>query len=89
MTDISEIIQQPIEEAGRSKINSRVALLVAITATFMALCNVKDSNIVQAMSQAQVHGSSSPNPDTFALLNRALYFLSNNGKRAYMNQLGI
>ena len=55
MTDISETIQQPIEEAGKSKINSMVALLVAITATFMALCNVKDGNIVQAMSQAQAH----------------------------------
>jgi len=41
---------------SKTKINSRVALLVAITATFMALCNVKDSNIVQAMSQAQAHG---------------------------------
>ncbi len=55
MSDISETIQQPIEEAGKSKINSMVALLVAITATFMALCNVKDGNIVQAMSQAQAH----------------------------------
>ena len=55
MTDINEIIQVPIEEASKSKINSRVALLVAITATFMALCNVKDGNIVQAMSQAQAH----------------------------------
>ena len=55
MTDINEIIQEPIEQASKSKINSRVALLVAITATFMALCNVKDGNIVQAMSQAQAH----------------------------------
>ena len=55
MSDISETIQEPIEQAGKSKINSRVALLVAITATFMALCNVKDGNIVQAMSQAQAH----------------------------------
>jgi len=55
MTDINETIQEPIEEAGKSKINSRVALFVAITATFMALCNVKDGNIVQAMSQAQAH----------------------------------
>ena len=39
----------------KNKINSRVALFVAITATFMALCNVKDGNIVQAMSQAQAH----------------------------------
>ena len=55
MSDISETIQEPIEQAGKSKINSRVALLVAITATFMALCNVKDGNIVQAMSQEQAH----------------------------------
>ncbi len=55
MSDISETIQEPIEHAGSSKINSRVALFVAITATFMALCNVKDGNVVQAMSQAQAH----------------------------------
>src|SRR5438552_3952107 len=55
MADISETIQEPIEQASKSKINSRVALFVAITATFMALCNVKDGNIVQAMSQAQAH----------------------------------
>lgn len=55
MTDISEAIQEPLEAAGKSRINSRVALFVAITATFMALCNVKDGNIVQAMSQAQAH----------------------------------
>ena len=55
MTDITEVIQEPIEQASKNKINSRVALFVAITATFMALCNVKDGNIVQAMSQAQAH----------------------------------
>src|SRR5438105_15639311 len=55
MTDINETIQEPLEQANKSKINSRVALFVAITATFMALCNVKDGNIVQAMSQAQAH----------------------------------
>ena len=53
MSDINEVTQEPIENAGTSKINSMVALLVAITATFMALCNVKDGNVVQAMSQAQ------------------------------------
>src|SRR5437867_10794329 len=55
MSDINETIQEPIEEAGKNKINSRVAIFVAITATFMALCNVKDGNIVQAMDQAQAH----------------------------------
>jgi len=55
MTDIAETIQEPFEDAGRNKINAKVALFVAITATFMAICNVKDGNIVQAMDQAQAH----------------------------------
>jgi hypothetical protein len=56
MSEISETIEQPLEDAGKSKLNAKVALFVAITATFMALCNVKDGNIVQAMEQAQAHG---------------------------------
>lgn len=55
MSDINETIQESIEHAGDSKVNSRVALFVALTATFMAICNIKDGNIVQAMSQAQAH----------------------------------
>ena len=55
MNDINDTIQEPIEDAGKSNINSKVAIFVAVTATFMALCNVKDGNIVQAMSQAQAH----------------------------------
>jgi hypothetical protein len=30
-----------------------VAILVAVSATFMGLCNIKDGNIVQGMAQAQ------------------------------------
>lgn len=55
MSEATETMQEAIENAGGSKINSRVALFVAITATFMALCNVKDGNLVQAMAQAQAH----------------------------------
>ncbi len=55
MSEINETIQESLEQAEKSKLNARVALFVAITATFMALCNVKDGNIVQAMSQAQAH----------------------------------
>ncbi|HEY2720199.1 MAG TPA: DUF4337 domain-containing protein [Chitinophagaceae bacterium] len=55
MPDINETLHDPVEEATKSRINSMVALFVAISATFMALCNVKDGNIVQAMSQAQAH----------------------------------
>lgn len=56
MSDISDTIQEAVGQAGESRLNSMVALFVAITATFMALCNVKDGNVVQAMSQAQAHG---------------------------------
>lgn len=55
MSEISDVIQESVENSGKSKINSRVAIFVSITATFMAICNVKDGNIVQAMEQAQAH----------------------------------
>jgi hypothetical protein len=53
--EITDAIPETIEQENRSKINSLVAIFVAITATFMALCNVKDGNIVQAMQQAQAN----------------------------------
>jgi hypothetical protein len=53
MSDLSEKIQEAAEHASESKLNSRVALMVALSATFMALCNVKDGNLVQAMQAAQ------------------------------------
>ncbi len=55
MADIIDTVQEQVENAGKNKINSMVAVMVAITATFMALCNVKDGNVVQAMSQAQAN----------------------------------
>ena len=38
---------------SRFSLNAVIAVSVAVTATFTALCNVKDGNIVQAMQQAQ------------------------------------
>lgn len=35
------------------RLNAMVAVAVAVIATFMGICNVKDGNIVQAMQQAQ------------------------------------
>ncbi len=55
MGDMNDAIQESVSHAGESRINSRVAIWVALTATFMALCNIKDGNIVQSMSQAQAH----------------------------------
>jgi hypothetical protein len=37
----------------RIRLNSRVAITVALLATFLGVCKVKDDNIVQAMQQAQ------------------------------------
>src|SRR5262249_56689882 len=41
---------------GGGSLNSLVAVSVAVVATFIAVCNVKDGNIVQAMQQAQSSG---------------------------------
>jgi len=38
---------------SRSRLNPAVAITVALLATFMGICKVKDDNIVQAMQQAQ------------------------------------
>lgn len=37
----------------KHRLNSWVAIMVALLATFMGICKVKDDNIVQAMQQAQ------------------------------------
>ena len=41
------------EEQRRSRLNARVAVTVALLATFMGICQVKDGNVAQAMAQAQ------------------------------------
>jgi len=55
MPDVSETVTEAVERdrESHSHLNSAVAILVALTATFMALCNVKDGNVTQAMTQAQ------------------------------------
>ena len=47
-------IQDAVQDhAAESRLNGFIALFVAVVATFMALCSVKDGNVVQAMQQAQ------------------------------------
>jgi len=41
------------EARAHSRLNSMVAITVALLATFLGICKVKDDNIVQAMQQAQ------------------------------------
>ncbi|HEX2657879.1 MAG TPA: DUF4337 domain-containing protein [Polyangia bacterium] len=61
MSEIAETVSEAVEKGqgdgngreGHDRMNSIIALMVAVIATFMALCNVKDGNIVQAMAQDQ------------------------------------
>lgn len=41
------------KEKGKSRLNAWVAISVAILATFLGICKVKDDNICQAMQQQQ------------------------------------
>lgn len=55
MSDLSESITEAVEQASESRLHSAIALLVALIATFMALCGVKSGNVGQAMAEAQAH----------------------------------
>ena len=50
LDSVSDAVQ---DHAAESRMNGFIALFVAVVATFMALCNVKDGNVVQAMQQSQ------------------------------------
>ena len=53
MAEVDEAVRESLERVSGSRLNSAVATMVAVSATFMAICNIKDSNVVQAMTQAQ------------------------------------
>src|SRR4030095_10958450 len=55
MSDFVDLTEDAVEQSRSSGLNSSVALLVTLTGSFVALCNVKDGNIVQAMAQAQAN----------------------------------
>lgn len=55
MSEVAEKLNEAIEKAHESKLNTIIAVCVAIVATFMSLCNVKASNIAQQMSKEQAH----------------------------------
>src|SRR5512142_81921 len=53
-----DAVSDALEDAGDGKegharLNTMVAIAVALLATFLGLCSVKDDNIVQAMQAAQ------------------------------------
>ena len=58
MSELEDVVADAIEKKPEPRLDGWIALSVAIVATFMALCNIKDGNIVQAMGQAQAHAVS-------------------------------
>lgn len=53
MGELGETVTEAVERAGESRLNSTVALLVALAATFVALTSLKDRNIALGMTQTQ------------------------------------
>lgn len=53
MNDLAEEVERNFDRRADDRLHSTIAVLVAVTATFMALCNIKDGNVVQAMSVAR------------------------------------
>jgi hypothetical protein len=49
----NEVVEMADEARHSLSLNRRVAVTVALLATFMGICKIKDDNIVQAMQQAQ------------------------------------
>jgi ribosomal protein S13 len=50
-----DIAETSGESSSTSKLNASVAITVALLATFMGVCKVKDDNICQAMQQSQAN----------------------------------
>ena len=53
--DLIDRAAEASREASTARLNAAVAVTVAVLATFMGICKVKDDNIVQAMQQAQAN----------------------------------
>src|SRR5262245_10766311 len=53
MSELTETVSEAIEEDSHDRLHSLIAVLVTVSTTFIALCNVKDGNVVQAMAQDQ------------------------------------
>src|SRR5512141_1388956 len=51
--EINEVVDMASEARTAASLNRLVAVTVALLATFMGVCKIKDDNIGQAMQQAQ------------------------------------
>jgi len=54
LSEIEDAAHEAVDRSPGSKLNAAIGVMVALSATLMALGNIKDGNIGQAMSQAQV-----------------------------------
>jgi len=54
VSEVEDAARDAVERSPGSRLNAMIGVMVAISATLMALGNIKDGNIGQAMSQAQV-----------------------------------
>ena len=50
---VGELEEDSARHERNARLNGMVAITVAVLATFLGICNVKDDNIVQAMQAAQ------------------------------------
>ena len=53
MEAANEVAQSSAERSAAGRLSTWVAITVALLATFLGICKVKDDNIVQSMQQAQ------------------------------------
>jgi len=53
MSELADTVNEVVEKGRESRLNSIIAMMVALAATFMAICNVKGGNVVQGMAKAQ------------------------------------
>jgi len=53
MDSVEDAGGKDAERSANARLNTMVALTVALLATFTGICQVKDDNLVQAMQQAQ------------------------------------
>ena len=51
--EIGEHSESGARDGANARLNTWVAITIALLSTFLAVCKVKDDNIVQAMQQAQ------------------------------------
>ena len=50
---VEDLREDSVRHKSNARLNAMVAVMVAMLATFLGICNVKDDNIVQGMQAAQ------------------------------------